>query len=179
MQTHSMKRYGKNREKPTSKLLLTSIKRCPIQLNLNLLNFSKMWLHSRTNYSIYGKRKKEKKTFILIVCRFLVHLHQLSALLRFLHSHCLSSLSLSPFPTLFLFSSLLFSLMSCNSLSIRMEKVPMFCLTQCKTLFSYHFISFFIWWRCRQHVYYTKSKTKRMRNREANELLKAYDGNGC
>lgn len=41
-------------------------------------------------------------------------------------------------------SGCLFSLMSSNSLSIRMEKVSMLCLTQCETLFSYHFISFFI-----------------------------------
>lgn len=56
---------------------------------------------------------RRKITFILIVCRFLVHLHQLSALLRFLRLLLFTSSSL------FYFSLT----RHIYSLSIRMEKV--------------------------------------------------------
>lgn len=128
-------------------------KRCSIQLNLNLLNFSECdFIRSRMREQREKKEYPKKNTFILIVCHFLVHLHQLSALLRFLLASHLR------------YDSFFFHLRPGNSLSIRIEKVSMFCLTQRKTLFL-RIISFFIWWWCRQHVVclgYTAAKKGRM-----------------
>lgn len=56
-----------------------------------LSHYAHIHSHTHTCYSMYHAmnvhewgRRGSRKTFILIVCRFWVHLHQLSALLRFL-----------------------------------------------------------------------------------------------
>lgn len=75
-------RGSENKANRENLYILSRKKRCSFQLKLN-------WTYSTfPNATSLAKTKnlllRKKITVILIVCRFLVHLHQLSALLRFL-----------------------------------------------------------------------------------------------